>query len=257
MAGSFDEAGDEYRAEQKVRRRNLIIQASIGLLVLIAACALLYWYDRTYNLTAEERFEKELGTNESVEAALKPIRLKFPYEYKRLRKETAESYNLEKSGKVLDHLPAGYMGLFMKRHAFEALQGGDKEAFAFVDSYADMMTLAIKDDSVCQILMGNEQKFTDTPLIFSKKPIAQMFASFVSLAAAGRDSPVTRTPVSKAELSDYYRDLFELRKVIGDDRPQQVAKTRCENEKRFVDALKGREPSRRILFISSYLQMLR
>lgn len=203
--------GEEYSEDEPGhRRKKLILQVLAGLGILAAVVAGLYLYHDRYGISSEERFDREVAEDRIVAQALEPLRKHYPYEYDRLRRAAAEEYNLDKHGRVLDHIPSDFFRNFTERHAVEALQGGDKETLAVVQAYAALFDQAAKDTALCQVVNGNEDQMSDARLVFGQKPFTHFFGSFVVLSASGRGKTYTRKPPSFADLDSLRRERLKI-----------------------------------------------
>lgn len=242
--------------EARDRRNRTVIQAVVGLLILIAAAVGLYLYHDHYGISTEERFERELSANPAALTVLGPIRQYYPYEYSKLRRETAESYNLEKRGLVLDRLPEGFLEGFLKRHAVEALQGGDHETITFIDAYAAFFAQAEHDKALCEVIYGSDNKIADPGIVLKLPPFTRMYAAFVALAASGRKNPIRHDPPSRADMQSFSTDYLRLRpkgKTEWPISPQQ----RCAEANATAKAILMRPEDQRIRLISVLFQQWR
>jgi hypothetical protein len=247
----YDQGLEEEAAHD--RRGKVLLQAVLGLLVLVGAMAALYfWHDR-YNITSEERFEREVAENKDAAVVLVPLRTLYPYEYRRLRQETTEAYNLEKEGLVLDRLPFDFLDGFRKRHAAEALMGGDAESLAFAAAYAALFEEAAKNKALCEVMFGNEDKISDPAVVLKQKPFTRMYAAFITLAASGKKQQIRREQTKFADLQAFWGEVRKLNPKPKYTYPLQPA-DRCQQANFTGRAIMAQPEERRIKLIAILLQ---
>lgn len=254
MNDDLDAAWAEERARDK--RGKLILQAALGALVLIAAAAGLYVYHDRYGISSEERFERELAEDSGAAEVLEPIRKLYPYEYGKLRRASSEAYNLEKTGRVLDHLPGNFLYDFLRRHAVEAIQGGDKETLAFIEAYASFFVQAENNKALCEIIYGNEDKVNDPVIMLGQKAFTRLYASYVTLAATGRSHPIRRSPPSRAEVLAMFNEMRRLDSNPKRDYPPS-AQQRCHQANIAAKALASQPPEQQVRLVSMLFQIWR
>lgn len=249
------EYGEE-EVDPRRQRLKLVAQAVLGILILAAVIGGLYFYHQRYGISSEERFDREVAEDRSVAIALEPMRRLFPYEYSRLRQTSAEFYNLEKKGRVIDRIPGDFLKNFVKRHAVEGLQGGDKQTLAFIASYGALFAEADKDPALCDLLFGYEDKMADAKLVFASKPLTTMFAAYAELASSGRKNPVKRAPASLADIDAFRR---EYRKLDPNPKPMFRAspEDQCKRANLTVQSIRALPDEQEIRLISVVLQFWR